>query len=61
MMEASRLPSVQTVQGFCVSMLPQILHISIFHRRLERGGERSHQQLAFFNEMQRRAPSRTGT
>ena len=30
MMEASRRASVQTVQGFCVSILPQTLQISIF-------------------------------
>src|SRR5208282_1854830 len=29
MAEGSRRVSVQTVQGFCVSMLPQILHTSI--------------------------------
>src|SRR6186713_1586161 len=30
MIDTSRLPSVQTVHGFCVSILPQILQTSIF-------------------------------
>ena len=30
MIDWSRLASVQTVQGFCVSILPQVLQISIF-------------------------------
>src|SRR5215469_5364801 len=30
MVDASRLGSVHTVQGFCVSILPQVLQISIF-------------------------------
>jgi hypothetical protein len=32
--------------------------LDFFHRRLQRGGERSHQQFTFFDEMQRRTARR---
>jgi hypothetical protein len=44
-----------------VDIAADLAYFDFFHRRLERGGERSHQQFAFFYEMQRRAPRRTGT
>ena len=59
MIDGSRRGSVQTVQGFCVSILPQVRQMSIFSQRgLQRGGERRHQLLALLDEMQRRAPRR---
>ena len=59
MIEGSRRRSVQTVHGFCVSILPQVLQIDdLVHRGLQRGGERRHQQFALLDEMQRGAARR---
>ena len=50
---------MQTVQGFCVSILPQVLQTWIFlDRHLQRAGERRHQRLALLDQVQRRAPRR---
>jgi len=41
MTEGSRRGSVQTVQGFCVSMLPQVPQISIFSSAVCRAARRA--------------------
>ena len=50
---------MHTVQGFWVSMLPQVSQTRIFSIAIcSARGERRHQRLALLDQMQRRAPRR---